>query len=300
MAALRAAIARYMASETEHLLRHRLIDERLVRAGQEQVTILGELAGFPIGHPAIDRLTIPYMLLQAHYYLLDSAVDGEAIDADSLLSLTELLLLVTLLVEEELEFLPSAEARVEVRRRLASSLAERTNALRTEMERKRSWLPPDATDVAAAVGRSNSVLLFYDLLAALNGAAPDAEVRSALADLVYYLQLGDDLADWEDDLNAGNHTPLLRECLSRLGAEGPADHSAIERELFLGGFYEVYTARLVRNFDRIGARFGQITHLRSSKAQVYLGRASDKALTLLTDVVRAKLEHLGFDGPVVN
>jgi hypothetical protein len=107
--------------------------------------------------------------------------------------------------------------------------------------------------------------------------------------LLYHLQTGDDLGDWRDDLRAGNHTMLLRECAARLAGDGAPDPRAIEREFLLGGLYELYVGRLIKNLDRIQAEFAALAHVRSGRARAYIAAAREVALRLLTDVVSTKL-----------
>jgi hypothetical protein len=256
------------------------------------VAILAELAGLADDDPVILRLSVPYILLSTHYFLLDAAVDGHADEATDVLATTQLLFLVSAMIGEELGGRLGAEERAAVYRRVAARLAENAAAVGIELGRRRGWELPNELDYRAGVGRSNSTLLFYDLLCALAGREPDAAVEALCGDLLYYLQMGDDLGDWRDDLWAGNRTMLIRECAARLPEEARDDPARIERELLLGGFYELYTARLVKNLDRIVGELRAMGELRSVRLQAYVETARGRALKLLTDVVRTKLEYV--------
>ena len=63
---------------------------------------IARLAGLPEGAPVVERLTVPYVLLSTHYFVLDAIVDGHAEDPLSVLSTTPLLLLSTVLIADAL------------------------------------------------------------------------------------------------------------------------------------------------------------------------------------------------------
>jgi hypothetical protein len=288
--ALRSAVAQYLGADSEHLLALCRRDRgRLV--GHDHVEILAELAGLPDGTPVVERLTVPYILLSTHYFVLDAIVDGHAEDHLDVLSTTPLLFLAMVLVGDELQAL-GPEDRRELLRRAGARIVENAGAVSIETERRRGWDPPNEVDVRAAVGRSNSTLLFYDLLCALAGHPPDPDVERVLSDLLHHLQMGDDLGDWRQDLRAGNHTMLLRECAARLGRPTPPDARALERELLIDGGYEAYVGRLVGNLDRIARELRALEHVRSERAQAYVSAARVALVRVLTDVVRTKLTHV--------
>src|SRR6266516_2496367 len=93
-----------MGPETDRLLGLCLRD-RGHFLGHNHVEILGELAGLAGGDPVIDRLTVPYILLSTHYFLLDAVVDGHAKDPSHVLATSSLLFLVSVLLGEEIAVL---------------------------------------------------------------------------------------------------------------------------------------------------------------------------------------------------
>ncbi|MBA2448186.1 MAG: hypothetical protein H0V51_09180 [Chloroflexi bacterium] len=284
---MRDRLAAYIGPEADRLLQLCPRDRGRF-LGHNHVEILAELAGLEPDDPTIAGLTVPYVLLATHYFLIDAVVDGHASDANDVLATGPLLFLVSVLLGEEVARL-APTARQALLRKIALRVTANADAVRLETERRRGWEAPNELDYRAAAGRSNSTLLFYDVLCALNGHDADPAVEALLTDLLYHLQTGDDLGDWRDDLRAGNHTMLLRECAARLSSGGEPDPRAIERELLLGGLYELYVGRLIKNLDRIGAEFADLAHVRSGQAQAYIAAARKIALRLLTDVVSTKL-----------
>jgi hypothetical protein len=294
-AELRARLRPYAGPETERLLGLCLRDRGRLW-GHDHVEILAEVAGLPDDDPAIPRLAVPYVLLSTHYFLLDAAVDGHAEDPTAILATTQLLFLVATLVGEVvLVRVPPAD-RPPLLARVADRLAENAAAVRIELERRRGWEPPDELDRRAGAGRSNSTLLFYDLLCALAGGRPDPAAEALFGDLLYYLQLGDDLGDWRGDLETGNHTMLIRECAARLPPDSARDPASIERELLLGGCYELYTSRLINQLDGVLAELRALRHLRTTRLQAYVLTARERAHRLLTDVLATKLRHASLQG----
>jgi len=288
--AIRSSVVRYLGSDPHQLLALCKRD-RGQFVGHNHVEILAELAGLPEGAPVVERLTVPYILLSTHYFVLDAIVDGHAEELLSVLSTTPLLFLATVLIADELRDV-APETREELLCHVGRRVSENGHAVRAEIERRQGWEAPNEIDVRAAVGRSNSTLLFYDVLCAHAGRPTDPAVERVLSELLYHLQMGDDLGDWQQDLRDGNHTILLRESVARLGQDVPPDRRAIERELFIDGGYESYVGRLVANLDRIAAKLRALDHVRSDRAQAYVAVARAALVRVLTEVIRTKLDHL--------
>jgi hypothetical protein len=171
-------------------------------------------------------------------------------------------------------------------------MAERNAALVIEYERKRTRAAPTSVDRDAAIGRNNAPLLALEVLsAATDGPLPEGMVNT-VAQLLYLMQLGDDLGDWEEDLRDGNYTPFLRSALS--GMEGsPLTSLARAREVvFSTGFYERHVSQLICDFDDLRCTFSTWDSERSERAVAYVDAARAKALGLLRACVGAKLEYL--------
>lgn len=260
--------------------------------GYDHVQILAELAGLPEDDPSIHALATSYVLLCNCFFSLDAAVDGHVTDPARLLAVAPLFFVGVQLIEDELAQRVSSEDRRWLTKRITERLLENARAVQVEMERRCTWERPNQDDYLAAVGRSNPTLLYYDILCIINGRFPDEEVIRLLSDLIYYLQMGDDLGDWQHDFQSGNHTMLIRECTDRIEPSRRHDIGMVERELFFGGVYEAYTARIIRNLDRIVDQLRGMDSVQSEKAQAYILKAREKALKLLRDVVSTKIGYI--------
>lgn len=288
---MRASAARYLGDEAAHVLTLKQLDERLLPISQANVAILAELAGFADPECAGETYAIPYVVLLTHCDLLDAAIDGEIAGASGYLGLAGTLAWFWSLVEEEM--LPAIDSakHASIRRGIASRLAERNRALRIETSRRRTWEPPDERDAAAAAGRSIGVVLFYELLCAVAGRDSVPDVLTALLDYLRTFQLGDDLGDWESDFAAGNHTALLRGTAAQIGPRSTYRRDELARELFLGGCYERYTARLIRDLDDILNRLTNLDGVQTERMQTYVAGKRSDLLSLLTGVVQTKLDY---------
>ena len=296
-AALGVAMARgaerWLGDGAANLLRLPQLEEHRLLAASHQLASLAELAGLPDAERAATEYTIPYAVLLTHCYLLDDAVDGQAEPGPALLAIADTLLLFWLLVEDEILPRLAPEGRAVCRGRIAARMTEWTAALRLESERRRGWAAPTAVDDRATVGRSNGVLLFYELLCAVAGREPEPAVLAVLSDVVLAAQASDDLGDWEEDLAAGNHTKLLRGCAVAMAMRAPSEDDELARGFLRGGYYEVSVARLVRSFDDLLARLAALDGIRADGLRAYLEARRAEAVALLTQVVRIKFEALG-------
>jgi len=289
---LQSSAVRFFSDEAEHLLALRQLDVELLPACHANVAILAELAGWSEPEAAGAEFAVPYLVLLAHCDLLDAAVDGEANGTTDLLAIAGTLARFWGLIEDDLMPQVGPDKRHAMRQSIRIRLAERSGALRVETLRRQTWEPPNALDAAAAAGRSACIVLFYEILCGLAGREPNIEIGGALSDYLHAFQLGDDLGDWEADLAAGNHTELLRGCVTRLDSGVPFTGDAIARELFLGGHYEKYTAQLIRRIDEIVERLERIEDVKTDRLCTYIRGKRADAVFLLTEVVRTKFDGM--------
>lgn len=260
--------------------------------GKEHIDILAELAGLDEHDPIIDDLRIPYVLFSAHYFLLDAAVDQHLSDPADILFVTHMLFLTQSLIFQAILQRSEKLINNDLYRTIGRRVSENTFAIQKELNRRKSEFEFSEVDYPIIVGRSNSTLLFYEILTLLEGHFPDQEILTLLSDLVFYLQLGDDIGDWEEDLERGNYTPLLQLCFKNLPQGQAHTKQMIEEQLFLKGVYEQYMSLLIKNFDRIGNSFSKLKNIKSKKAQAFIKDARNKAYQLITGVVSRKVSYI--------
>jgi hypothetical protein len=178
------------------------------------------------------------------------------------------------------------------RARIVERLAERNNSLVIERDRKTTWDLPGESDRTAAIGRNNSTQLAYELLCCYKGQPADRDVLEAIGQLVYLMQLGDDLGDWVDDYQAGNRTMFLRWCADRVGVQATRSLPALGKAIYLTGFYESYVSQLVCDFDILRDDFSRMDNHRTGHAVKYVDNSRAKALSLLQVAVATKLAFI--------
>lgn len=277
--------------EPAPVLALKLLTEPGVYLIERQVRLLAELAGLGANDPLVAGLAPAYAFLAAHYTLADALLDAQAHIHDTLLLSYKLLALAYSAIEQVADERIDARDRATMRRQLMSRLEERDAALAAEAELREGWTAPGDADYAATIGRSNATIAIYDVFRALQGLTPEPDALAVISDLIYTQQLGDDLEDWEEDYEAGNHTVLLRRCAARIGAAGPA-REQIERELTLGGLFEEYTAERIRSLDHIALRIESLPGPRMEQALRYVALFRAQAVEKLSDVIETKLEHV--------
>lgn len=261
--------------------------------GYDHIDILGALAGFETRHPILDRLRLPYVLLSSHYFLLDDTIDHHLLQEDDVLYSTHLLFLVYSQVFLFTENSISEQAKTEFLQRIAKLISENASAIRLEIRQRAGFYKPSKDENYQMVaGRSNSTIQFYEILCFFAGKETNNKVISLLSDLVYYLQLGDDLGDWSQDFKRGNFTPLLQECFQQLPVDKRNDFSAIESVLYTSGIYEQYVAQIVNNLDRIKSQFLELHDVDARPTCKWIDGARSKAYYLLSNMIAKKLSFL--------
>ena len=261
--------------------------------GYDHIDILGALAGLELGDPILDKLRMPYILLSSHYLLLDDVIDHHLIQEDDVLYSTHLLFMAYSQMFLSFNINASEQSKAESIRRMARRIFENALAIRQEIKQRTGFYQPSKDENYQMIaGRSNSTIQFYEILCFFAGKSPNDNIVNLLTDLVYYLQLGDDLGDWSQDFKRGNFTPLIQECFRHIPVEKRNDFSSVEAILYTGGIYEQYVAQIVNNLDKIKSQFMEIKGVNVHPICEWIDGAQSKAHYLLTNMVSKKLTFL--------
>lgn len=261
--------------------------------GYDHVDILGALAGLKTGDPLLEKLRMPYILLSSHYLLLDDVIDHHLAKEDDALYSSHLLLMAYSEIFLSLKANTPEEIKLELVKRMANRVFENALAVRLEIKQRTGLYQPNKDDNYQMIaGRSNSTIQFYEILCMFTGKAPNDNIIHLLMELIYYLQLGDDLGDWNKDFKHGNFTPLIQECFLNLPTEKHSDISSIEKVLFTSGVYEKYVAQIVNNLDKIKMEFMEIKEIDTQPICEWIDGARNKAFYLLSNMVSKKLTLL--------
>lgn len=261
--------------------------------GYDHVDILGALAGLKTGDPLLERLRMPYILLSSHYLLLDDVIDRHLAKEDDALYSSHLLLMAYSEIFLSLNADTPDEIKSDLVIRMANRVFENAYAVRQEIKQRTGLYQPNKDENYQMIaGRSNSTIQFYEILCLLTGRTPEEHIIHLLTELIYYLQLGDDLGDWNKDFQRNNFTPLIQECFLHLPAEKHSEISSIEEVLYTGGVYEKYVAQIVNNLDKIKTEFMEIKGIDTQPICEWIDGARSKAYYLLSNMVSKKLTLL--------
>lgn len=261
--------------------------------GYDHVDVLGALAGLKTGDPLLEKLRMPYILLSSHYLLLDDVIDRHLAKEEDALYSSHLLLMAYSEIFLSLNANAAERTKLDLVKRMANRVFENAFAVRQEIkQRTGEYRPNKDENYQMIAGRSNSTIQFYEILCLLTGKTPDENIIYLLTELIYYLQLGDDLGDWNKDFKHGNFTPLIQECFLHLPAEKRSDISSIETVLYTGGVYEKYVAQIVNNLDKIKNEFMELNGINTQPICDWIDGARSKAYYLLSNMVTKKLALL--------
>ena len=233
----------------ENKLRRFYRSSRGIPLGYEHTGMLAELCDVKLDSAGFKELTLGYVLLSSYYFLLDAVVDGHLEDVTDSVYLTQLLAGALGKIDEAAS-LANPTIRPKLRPLIFAHISQNAEAICTE---KRLHAEPFELAIEderrSIIGRSNSALLLYELIAEIYSCEPTRESRIILEDIVYYLQLGDDLSDWREDFRASRRTLFLRRCVGGIGAL-PTER-ALEEFVYLSGFYEEWAGDIVGGLSSI-------------------------------------------------
>ncbi len=249
--------------------------------------MLLETTGAVIESAAFRDLRIAYVFLSAYYFLLDATVDEHLYKKTDALYLTHLLSASCLLFCRVCYRLVPNKVG-EIQKDVFSHVAGNAWAVRTELEFQKKPLEPNEEDeFDSVVGRSNSVLLLYRIIAKLTGTEVKPQLVKLLNDLVFFIQLGDDLGDWRIDFRAQRWTSTIRSCFHQQGRI--LSEAEMEQELYLSGFYEQRSARIINGLNAVLFGLESSPDFSSHTLLPMIRKLRERVYGLLTDMVSVKL-----------
>jgi len=233
-----------------------------------------------------------YVFISAYYFLLDSVCDSHLDSPNDALYLSHLLTGTYVLWYQAC--LRAVPEKVERLKDMLLCHVSR-NASAVQLETKLHESPLDiapSEDYISCIGRSDSALLLYDVLCMFCDRETDPDLISLLSDAVYYIQLGDDVADWRKDYRARRWTSLLREVFSQTGTI--VSERECEDRIYLDGLLERRYAVMVNGYRRLLRCLREASY-HTNLLRKWIQHEHDKALSCLSDAVTVKLSLLGVD-----
>lgn len=287
---MRDAISKYFPNEANNLaeLCHR---DETGFLGDFHIDVFAELSDFDENSSIVARLKIAYILISNLYFLLDATVDGHLRHPSDVLYTPHLVFLtLTFIYEIADEMDLTKEQKRELSRIISQKMSANAKAVKNEMMYRSQDV--NSHDYQSIVGRSNSTILFYEIMSYLQKQEPNIQVKQILNDIVYYMQLGDDLGDWKKDLAEGNYTPLLQECFKRIPNAKKHELSLVEQELYINGVYEEYVSQIINGFDRLYTQTTSLKGISVTKLCAYIEKKRKDAYGLLEEMLKTKVVFL--------
>jgi len=243
--------------------------------------------GLSLAPEHLERIRLGYVMLAAYYFLFDAAADNHLQHPTDSLYLPHLL--TGALTEFTLVCLAVDPAKlVPLHTLVRRYLAANASAIKNEqLISSRPLLEDQPEEFYSIVGRSNAVLLLYDLLSLITDRAPDDRVTDIVTWLAYYIQMADDLGDWRDDYKNGRYTSFLRRCFARHDAV--IDEPGLEEEVLLGGAFEERSAIVINGLAALLDKIDALPY-RMEALQAYVTRQKDRIYAVLKDRVTAKTQ----------
>ncbi len=262
--------------------------------GEGHIDILGQLAGLSAGSAVVESLRLPYVYLTAYYRLQDDILDGdlrfpvESVFVAHLLSLFYRGLVGASQRVGQQDLQPAISL---VDRRLSENAA----ALQLEANLRGGVHHSYDEERHAAIGRSNSTFLFYELLCLVAGRDRESQVVHLLEELVCTMQWGDDLGDWEEDFRDRNYTHVIQAVFTRLHNEEPTLEE-MRSCLYGTGLYEDLVSEIARTLGEIESGFARLQNCDPSGAIAWTAANKSKAVQLLRGMVQTKVGRLAAVG----
>lgn len=203
-----------------------------------------------------------YSYLAASLFCLDAIVDGHSIGKKQILQHSDIAKALTLFQAGGFtrlrKYASLAKLNLEdVERRVIFLFYNNSLALDDEDENRRILDNPDPrTDYANIIGRSYLSLFLFEIVAMTCGQEMSLQFVNILKEIIYFVQLSDDIGDWKIDFESGGYTPFLKQVLSKI--EGEVSMQKLKEFVYLKGVYESELAKIVIGFDEI---YGNITSL---------------------------------------
>lgn len=285
---VRRRLSTLFPNDAETLLKFCL---RLVPPGLgfDHVDILAELVPNPIEPSLKDDLRIGHALLTAYYTLLDSLVDGHLDEQQQGVYLTHLLGGALLLFSRVCDQVDGDRAR-RIEETIRAHISENARSVLLEIQlRAQPLIASHEEEYASIVGRSNSALLLYRTLRILSGGHNVPDITALLSDLLFYIQLGDDLVDWKEDYLAGRWTSFLRSVFILKGRV--LGWSELEEQVYLGGLPEKQLADIINGLSGISTRLRSMCGFSSNLLQELIKDHRESYLNSLYEVLAIKVSR---------
>lgn len=255
--------------------------------GIDHPNVIQDLIGIKLNQNDFEKIQIGYVMITAYYFLLDAVTDGHLDDILNTLYLTHLLTLACQNFDEVI----FANRETDFKRFYAifkKLVSENANAIRLENQfSSNPFSFSEDKEYSSIVGRSNSSIILLELIASLSNTSGTERLKDILQDFAFFVQLGDDLADWREDYNAKKYSSFLRELFTKHNRM--LTESELEEEIYLSSIFERRAVKVIKGLENTIDKIEAVSNTNGTFLKMLIRNQIEKIKLLLTQVIEIKL-----------
>ena len=249
--------------------------------------IVEDLIGGELDSDDHEHIQIGYVMITAYYFLLDAVVDGHLDDPLRALYLSHFLSLACRKFDKVIYSHPEKDFN-RFNTEFYNLVSQNARAIRLENEFSANSLSySEEKEYASIVGRSNSSIMLLELIGALTSQSNTDQYKEILEDFAYYVQLGDDLADWREDYKANKYSTFLRELFAK--HERILSEQELDEEIYLSGIFEARALTVINGLESTISKIEAIDKNNGSFLKEHIKRQIEAVKQLMTQVIEIKL-----------
>jgi len=255
--------------------------------GVDHPQIIQDLIGTKLNQSEFKKIQVGYVMITAYYFLLDAVADGHLEDNLNSLYLTHFLTLACQKFDEVIFTNPKIDFK-NFNSTFQQLVSENAEAIR--LENKFSSNPftfSEEEEYSSIVGRSNSSIILLELIASLSDRTNKYDVKEVLRDFAFFVQLGDDLADWRDDYKAHKYSSFLRELFSKHSRI--LTENELEEEIYLSNIFESRALKVIKGLENTIKKIEAIGEGNGNYLKLLIQNQIEKIKVLMTQVIEIKL-----------
>jgi hypothetical protein len=256
--------------------------------GFDHPFIIEDLVGKNLSEKDFENIRLAYVMVTAYYFLLDAVADDHLENKLHSLYLTHLLTLACQKFDEVIFSNPHIDSS-KFNKIFHQLISENAKAIRLENEfASNPFSYSEQNEYASIVGRSNSSIILLQIIATLTESDSTNDLEEILKDFAFFVQLGDDLADWRDDFKTKKYTSFLREIFSKHNRV--LTEEELEEEIYLTTIFEARAVKVIKGLERITKQIEKRSSDKGKHLKLLIQLQIEKIKILMTHVIEIKLK----------
>lgn len=255
--------------------------------GLSHPQIVEDLLGVRLESNDLEKIQVGYVMITAYYFLLDAVVDGHLDDPLRALYLTHFLALACQKFDGVIFSHPDKDFK-RFNRAFNNLVSKNAKAIRLENQFSSNSLSfSEEKEYASIVGRSNSSIMLLELIGALTNQTTTDQYKEVLQDFAYFVQLGDDLADWREDYVAKKYSTFLRELFAK--HKRILSEEELEEEIYLSGIFEARALKVINGLENTISKIETIDKNNGILLKMHINHQIEAVKQLMTQVIEIKI-----------